>query len=98
VWWTAWDSARDAAEFADAYLELAPAVAARASSKIPVLAKMGATHVVVTSSGFAEEASKPPPPATRVADLGSLQALLRSTAKVEPSGAPKSIGSDENEY
>jgi len=81
VWWTAWDSARDAAEFADAYLELAPAVAARASSKIPVLAQMGATYVVIASRGFAEEASKPPPPATRVADLVSLQALLRSTEK-----------------
>jgi hypothetical protein len=81
VWWTAWDSARDAAEFADAYLELAPAVAARASSKIPVLARMDATYVIVTSIGFAEETSKPAPPATRVADLVSLQALLRSTEK-----------------
>jgi hypothetical protein len=81
VWWTAWDSATDAAEFADAYFELAPAVAARASSKRPALARVGATYVVVTSSGFAEEASKPPPPATRVADLVSLQALLHSTEK-----------------
>jgi hypothetical protein len=81
VWWTAWDTARDAAEFADAYLELAPSVATRADSKIPTLAQIGATYVVVTSSGFAEEASKPPPPATRVADLVSLQALLRSTKK-----------------
>jgi hypothetical protein len=81
VWWTAWDSASDAAEFADAYLALAPAVAARANSEIPALAQIGATHVVVTSSGFAEEASKPPPPATRVADLVSLQALLRSSEK-----------------
>jgi hypothetical protein len=81
VWWTAWDSARDAAEFADAYLELAPSVAARANSEIPALAQIGATYVVVTSSGFAEEASKPPPPATRVADLASLQALLRSSEK-----------------
>jgi hypothetical protein len=81
VWWTAWDSETDAAEFADAYFELAPAVAARASSKRPVLARVGATYVVVTSSGFAEEASKPPPPATRVADLVSLQALLHSTEK-----------------
>jgi hypothetical protein len=81
VWWTAWDSAKDAAEFADAYLELAPAVAARASSELPVVAQMGGPYVVVTSSGFAEEASKPPPRATRVADLASLQALLRSTEK-----------------
>ncbi len=81
VWWTAWDSARDAAEFADAYLELAPSVAARAHSKVPALAQIGATYVVVTSTGFAEEASKPPPPATRVADLVSLQALLRSSEK-----------------
>ena len=81
MWWTAWDSARDAAEFADAYLELAPSVAARANSKIPGLAQIGATYVVVTSSGFAEEASKPPPPATRVSDLASLQALLRSSEK-----------------
>jgi hypothetical protein len=81
VWWTAWDSARDAAEFAHAYLELAPAVAARARSKAPVLAQMGATYVVVTSSGFAEEASKSPPPATRVADLVSLQTLLGSAEK-----------------
>jgi hypothetical protein len=98
VWWTAWDSAEDAAEFAGAYLELAPAVAARASSEIPALAQVGATYVVVTSSGFAEEASRPPPPATRVADLASLQALLRSTARVKPPGAPKRIGSDENAY
>jgi hypothetical protein len=81
VWWTAWDSASDAAEFADAYLELAPAVAARADSAIPVSTRTEATYVVVTSSGFADEASKPPPPATRVADLASLQALLRSTEK-----------------
>jgi hypothetical protein len=81
VWWTAWDSARDAAEFADAYLELAPSVAARANSGIPAPAQIGATYVVVTSSGFAEEASKPPPPATRVGDLASLQALLRSSEK-----------------
>jgi len=81
VWWTAWDSARDAEEFADAYLELAPAVAARASSEVPALVQMGATYVVVTSSGFAEEASKQPPPATRVGDLVSLRALLRSTEK-----------------
>jgi hypothetical protein len=81
VWWTAWDSARDAEEFADAYLELAPAVAARANSEVPALVQMGATYVVVTSSGFAEEASKQPPPATRVADLVSLRALLRSTEK-----------------
>jgi hypothetical protein len=79
VWWTAWDSERDAVEFADAYLELAPAVAARASSRIPILARRGATYVVVTSNGFAREASKAPPPATRVADLASLQALLRSS-------------------
>lgn len=78
VWWTAWDSETDAAEFANAYLELAPAVAARASSEIPVLARIDAIYVVVTSSGFAEEALQPPPPATRVADLVSLQALLRS--------------------
>jgi hypothetical protein len=81
VWWTAWDSASDAAEFADAYLELAPAVAARASSALPVPVRTERTYVVVTSSGFAEEASKPPPPATRVADLASLQALLRSSEK-----------------
>lgn len=79
VWWTAWDSAKDAAEFADAYLELAPAVAARANSELPVLTRTNATYVVVTSSGFAEEASKPPPPATRVADLVSLQELLRGS-------------------
>jgi hypothetical protein len=89
VWWTAWDSSSDAAEFANAYLELAPAVAARAGSEIPVLvhtavqtaAKMDAPYVVVTSSGFAAEASKPPPPATRVADLATLRALLSSTEK-----------------
>ncbi len=78
VWWTAWDSATDAAEFADAYLELAPAVAARANSETPALAKMDAIYVVVTSRGLSEEAAKPPPPATRVADLESLRALLRS--------------------
>jgi hypothetical protein len=81
VWWTAWDSATDAAEFAGAYLELAPAVAARASSKLPVVARIDATYVVVTSSGFAKEASMPPPPATRVADLVSLQALLHRSEK-----------------
>ena len=81
VWWTAWDSAADAAEFADAYLELAPAVAARAGSAIPVSTQTETTYVVVTSGGFANEASKPPPPATRVADLASLQVLLRSTEK-----------------
>jgi len=53
-------------------------VATRARSELPVSARVGATYVVVASSGFAEEASKPPPPATRVADLPSLQALLRS--------------------
>jgi hypothetical protein len=79
VWWTAWDSATDAAEFADAYLELAPAVAARASSDLPVLVRMDAIYIVVTSSGFAKEASMPPPPATRVADLVSLQALLHGS-------------------
>jgi hypothetical protein len=78
VWWTAWDSATDAAEFADAYLELAPAVATRANSETPALAKMDAIYVVVTSRGLSEEAAKPPPPATRVADLESLRALLRS--------------------
>jgi len=78
VWWTAWDSAGDAAEFANAYLEIAPAVAARAGSAIPVAAQTETTYVVVTSRGFAEEASEPPPPATRVADLVTLQALLRS--------------------
>jgi hypothetical protein len=81
VWWTAWDSATDAAEFADAYLELAPAVAARASSDLPVLVRMDAIYIVVTSSGFAKEASMPPPPATRVADLVSLQALLHGSEK-----------------
>jgi hypothetical protein len=81
AWWTAWDSASDAAEFAGAYLELAPAVAARAGSATPVSTQTEATYVVVTSSGFADEASKPPPPATRVADLASLRALLRSTEK-----------------
>ena len=81
AWWTAWDSASDAAEFAGAYLELAPAVAARAGSAIPVSTQTEATYVVVTSSGFADEASKPPPPATRVADLASLRALLHSTEK-----------------
>ncbi|MFB3118607.1 MAG: hypothetical protein ACE1ZP_07560 [Myxococcota bacterium] len=81
VWWTAWDSPTDAAEFADAYLELAPAVAARAASAMPVSARTEAIYVVVTSSGFAGEASKPHPPTTRVADLESLRALLRSTEK-----------------
>jgi hypothetical protein len=79
VWWTAWDSAADAAEFADAYSELAPAVAARAGSANPVSTQPDATYVVVTSGGFTDEASKPPPPATRVADLASLRALLRSS-------------------
>jgi hypothetical protein len=79
VWWTAWDSATDAAEFADAYPEIAVAVAARASSKLPVLARADATYVVVTSSGFAAETAERPPPSTRVADLVSLEALLRGT-------------------
>jgi hypothetical protein len=83
VWWTAWDSARDAAEFADAYPKLAPAVAARASSELPVLARMDAIYVVVTSSGFAAETAQRPPPATRVADLASLQALLRRSSTEE---------------
>lgn len=77
VWWTAWDSTIDAVEFADAYRELAPAVAARADSAIPVSAQTEAIYVVVTSVGFAAEASQPPPPITRVADLASLRALLR---------------------
>ena len=81
VWWTAWDSAADAAEFADAYFELAPAVAARADSANPVSTQTEATYVVVTSGGFADEVSKPPPPATRVADLASLRALLRASDK-----------------
>jgi hypothetical protein len=121
VWWTAWDSETDAAEFANAYLELAPAVAARAGSAIPVLARAAANsvgvnaisdgvgansvgvdaisdgvgansvgvdaisdgvdaiYVVVASPGFAGEASRPPPPVTRVADLASLRTLLRSS-------------------
>jgi len=81
VWWTAWDSAIDAAEFAGAYRELAPAVAARASSAIPVATQTDATYVVIASGGFAREASKPPPPSTRVADLASLRTLLRSAEK-----------------
>jgi hypothetical protein len=79
VWWTAWDSAADAAEFGDAYSELAPAVAARAGSANPVSTQTEATYVVVTSGGFTDEASKPPPPATRVADLASLRALLQGS-------------------
>ncbi|MBW2542330.1 MAG: hypothetical protein JRF15_09590 [Deltaproteobacteria bacterium] len=81
VWWTAWDSESDAAEFADAYRELAPAVAARAGSAVPAATRTHATYVVVTSGGFAREASQPPPPATRVADLATLKALLRSGEK-----------------
>jgi hypothetical protein len=76
VWWTVWDSENDAAEFADAYGELAPAVAARAGSALPLASRAEATYVVVTSAGLAAEAAQPPPSATRVADLTSLRALL----------------------
>jgi len=79
VWWTAWDSAQDAAEFADAYRKLAPAVAARAGSALPVVALAQRTYVVATSRGRADETSRPPPPATRVSDPATLRALLHST-------------------
>ncbi len=86
VWWTAWDSERDAAEFASAYRGLAAAVAARAGSAPPLLAQTAATYVVVASAGLAREVSKPPPPAARVADLRALQALLRGG---EAQGGPR---------
>jgi len=79
VWWTAWDSARDAEEFAAAYQRLAAAVAARAGSAPPVAETTRQTFVVVTSRGLEKEASQPPPPATRVGDPITLRALLRST-------------------
>jgi len=78
VWWTAWDSARDAEEFAAAYRQLAAAVAARAGSALPVAATTQRTFVVVTSRGLAQEAAQAPPPATRVSDPVTLRALLRS--------------------
>jgi hypothetical protein len=57
VWWTAWDSKTDAAEFANAYLELAPAVAARAGSAIPVLARAAANSAGVAANSAGVDAN-----------------------------------------
>jgi hypothetical protein len=53
VWWTAWDSESDAAEFADAYAEIASAVQDRAGLALPPRALRDGARVLVASEPLA---------------------------------------------
>jgi hypothetical protein len=53
AWWTSWDSEADAAEFADAYARIAPAVQARAGLAEPPRAVRKGKRVLVASDPLA---------------------------------------------
>jgi hypothetical protein len=74
VWWTAWDSEPDAAEFADAYAAIAPAVQARAGLAAPPRMIRDGLRVIVASEPLAPLAPRVAARARR-ARIHSLDAL-----------------------
>lgn len=58
LWLSVWDEEQDAEEFAAAYAQLAPALAARAGYALPPVARRDGLEVVVATPGLADLAAR----------------------------------------
>ena len=93
VWLTTWDSEQDAAEFADSYRRIAPAVAERAGMASPPSAQVAGREVRISTPGLASLAERLDALArrARVSDLPGVRALFEGSTPDAPSpGSPDS--------
>jgi hypothetical protein len=91
VWLTTWDSEQDAAEFADSYQRIAPAVADRAGMASPPSAQVAGREVRISTPGLASLAERLDVLArrARVSDLRGVRALFEGSTPDAPSpGSP----------